>query len=313
MSTPGPAHRRGLAAGIGAYLLWGFLPLYFPLVGAASALEISAHRVVWSWAICMVLLLGFARFGEFRALLRDRARIVRLAAAAVLLSANWLVFVFAVVTNRVVEASLGYFINPLVTVILAMVFLREKVNRPQLVGLGIAAAGIVVLTLETGGLPWLSLVLACSFGFYGLMKKKVAPHVSAVAGFAAETTVVLPAALGYLTYLAVTGAGSFAVEVGPLGTRADFALLLVFSGVATTAPLLAFAAATRRIPLVTIGMIQFITPIMQFLTGVVIYREAMSPGRWVGFVCVWAALLVLSADALRKARSRPIPPAQASR
>lgn len=302
--SPSGDARRGFLAGVGAYLLWGFLPLYFPLLGPATALEISAHRVVWSWVVCLVLLAAFSGLGQLTALLRDRRRMPRLALAAVLLSTNWLIFVVAVVTNRVVEASLGYFINPLVTVLLAVVFLRERINRLQLVGLAIAGVGIVVLTVETGTFPWLSVTLAFSFGFYGLIKKKMA-DVPEVAGFAAETTVVLPLALGYLLTLAAAGTGTFAVAVGPLGSRLDHSLLLAFSGIATTAPLLLFAAATRRIPLVTVGMIQFMTPIMQFLTGVFIFDEVMSPGRWVGFVCVWIALVVLSLDAIRKARSRP--------
>ena len=303
--SPASGSRQGLAAGVGAYLLWGFLPLYFPLLGPASPLDISAHRVVWSWLVCLLLLAITSRFGEYTALLRNRRRMSRLALAAVLLSANWLIFLIGVLTGRVVEASLGYFMNPLVTVLLAVLVLRERINRAQWLGLGIAAAGLGVLTYENGRVPWISLGLAFSFGLYGLMKKQVAADVPALAGFTAETTALLPLALGYLAVITAQGTGTFGVADGPFGTRLDHVLLLMFSGVATAVPLLLFAAATRRIPLVTVGMIQFMTPIMQFLTGVFIYGEVMSPGRWIGFVCVWLALIVLSADALRKARQRP--------
>lgn len=305
--TPSSESARGLAAGVGAYLLWGFLPLYFPLLEPATPLDISAHRVVWSWVVCLILLLALSRFGQYTALLRDRRRMGALALAAVLLSANWLIFLVGVLTGRVVEASLGYFMNPIVTVILAVLVLRESINRAQLLGLAIAAAGMVVLTVENGRIPWISLGLAFSFGLYGLMKKRVAADVPALAGFAAETTALLPLAVGYLAVITHLGIGTFGVAEGPTGSRAGHVLLLMFSGVATAVPLLLFAAATRRIPLVTVGMIQFMTPVMQFLTGVFIYGEQMSTGRWVGFVCVWCALIVLSIDALRKARSRPRP------
>lgn len=299
--------RRGFAAGVGAYLLWGFLPLYFPLLEPATPLAISAHRVVWSWIVCLILLFAVSRFKEYTSLLRNRKRMARLALAAVFLSANWLIFLVGVLTGRVVEASLGYFMNPIVTVVLAVLVLRERVNRAQVVGLAIAAAGMVVLTVENGKVPWISLGLAFSFGMYGLMKKQVASDVPALAGFAAETTALLPLAIGYLAVISYLGTSTFGTAEGPLGSHSGHVLLLMFSGIATAGPLLLFAAATRRIPLVTIGMIQFMTPILQFLTGVFIYGEEMSPGRWVGFVCVWLALIVLSMDAIRKARQRPTP------
>src|SRR5699024_8059498 len=191
-----------------------------------------AHRVVWSWLVCLLLLAVTARFGEYTALLRNRQRMSRLALAAVLLSANWLIFLIGVLTGRVVEASLGYFMNPLVTVLLAVVVLRERINRAQWLGLGIAAAGLGVLTYENGRVPWISLGLAFSFGLYGLMKKQVAADVPALAGFTAETTALLPLALGYLAVLTAQGSGTFGVADGPFGTRLDHVLLLMFSGIA---------------------------------------------------------------------------------
>src|SRR5690625_1817867 len=306
MTTSSPASpSRGFIAGVGAYLLWGFLPLYFPLLEPATPLDISAHRVVWSWVVCLALLWISSRFREYVALMRQPRQVLRLGLAALLLSANWLIFLIGVLAGRVVEASLGYFINPILTVVLAVVVLGEKINRTQVLGVGVAAVGMVVFAWETGTIPWSSLGLALSFGLYGLMKKQLAPNVPALAGFAAETTALLPIAVAYLAGLILFGDSTLGVAVGPLGTRTDHMALIAFSGVATAVPLLLFAAATRRIPLVTIGMIQFMTPIMQFLTGVFIYGEVMSPGRWIGFVCVWLALIVLSADALRKARQRP--------
>lgn len=306
MSTVSEA-RRGFFATLGAYILWGFLPLYFPLLVPATALDISAHRVLWSWVICLILLAATGTFSQFTTLMRDRRRAARLALAAILLSANWLIFLIGVLTGRVVETSLGYFLNPLFTVVLAVVVLGESINRTQLIGLAVAAVGMVVLVVETATFPWISISLAFSFGLYGLIKKQVSADVGALPGFAVETTALLPLAIGYLAYIVYAGSNTFGVATGPLGTRTDHVALMMFAGVATTTPLLLFAGGTRRIPLVTIGMIQFVTPIMQFLTGVFIYNEEMSAGRWIGFIGVWLALIIVSFDAVRKFRSRPKP------
>lgn len=303
--SPRSQERSGFTAGVGAYLLWGFLPLYFPLLEPATPLDISAHRVVWSWVVCLLLLMAVRGVRSYGSLLRNRHVMPRLALAAVLLSTNWLIFLFGVLTGRVVEASLGYFMNPIVTVVLAVVVLREKVSPKQVLGISIAAAGMLVLTVENGQIPWISLGLAFSFGLYGLMKKQVAQDVPALVGFAAETTALLPIAVVYLVVLTITGESTFGVAAGPVGGVGGHVGLVMFSGVATAVPLLLFAAATRRIPLVTIGMIQFMTPIMQFLTGVFIFNEQMSTGRWVGFTCVWLALVVLTVDGVQKARRNP--------
>lgn len=297
--------RHGLAAGVGAYILWGFLPLFFPLLEPAGPLTISAHRVVWSWVVCLVLLTATRRMNQLGRLLRDRNKMPRLALGSVFLSLNWLVFLIAVLTGRLVEASLGYFINPIVTVLLAVVVLKERINTAQWIALGIAASGLVVIGIEAGTVPWISFGLAFSFGLYGLVKKQISSNVPALAGLAAETTVLLPIAGIYLIVIALLGTGTFGVSTGPFGTQADHVLLLMFSGVATAVPLLLFNTATRRLPLATIGMLQFIVPIMQFSTGVYILGEYMSTGRWIGFFGVWVALIVLSADALQTARKRP--------
>lgn len=297
--------RNGLAAGVGAYLLWGILPIYFPLLEPATPLHVSAHRVVWSWVVCIVLLVVLSQWRTYTSAMRDREVFPRLALAAVLLSTNWLIFLIGVMGGRVIEAALGYFMNPIVTVLLAVVVLRERVSRAQVLGILIAGIGLVVLTIENGTVPWISIGLATTFGLYGLIKKQVSEQVPALVGLAVETTALLPIGLIYLGTLTYLGHSTFGFASGPWGTRADHVALLMFTGVLTAVPLLLFAAATRRISLVTIGMIQFMTPIMHFLTGLLYFKEEMSPGRWIGFVCVWLALSVISFEAIRNARKRP--------
>lgn len=306
-SSPTPTSQKGLAYGVGAYFMWGFLPLYFPLLVPAGPFAISAHRVVWSFVLCIILLAILGQLSEFTALMRSRERLPRLTAASLVLSVNWLVFAIAVLTGHVVDASLGYFLNPIVTVVFAVVFLRERINPLQWVALGIAASGLTVISIEHGSVPWISFALALAFGSYGLIKKQISGDVPALAGHAVETAVLLPLAVGFLIVIQILGVGTFGIAQGPVGGRWGHVLLMMFTGVATAVPLLLFNGATRRLPLVMIGMLQFIVPIMQFLTGVYIQGEEMSPGRWIGFFGVWAALIVLTIDAVHKSRRRPAP------
>ncbi|WP_276596339.1 EamA family transporter RarD [Cellulomonas fimi] len=278
--------------------MWGVLPLYFPLLQPAGAVEIIAHRVVWSLLFCVVLLLVTRTWTGFVAALRDRRTLGLLAVAAVLLAANWLVFVFGVLTDRVVDAALGYFINPLVTVALAVLVLRERLRPVQWVALGFGALAVVVITAGYGQLPWIALTLAFSFGFYGLIKNRVGRSVGAVPGLAAETLVLAPLALGYLVVLAATGQGSFA------GYGAWHAVALVSSGVVTAVPLLLFNSAARRLPLSVVGLLQYLAPVLQLLIGVVVLHEQMPVARWWGFGLVWVALVLLTVDGLRH-RVRP--------
>lgn len=297
-SPEAPLDRLGLAAGIGAYVLWGVLPLYFPLLQPAGAVEIIANRVVWSLLFC-ILLLGVTRtWGAFVAALRHRRTLGLLSIAAVLLAVNWLVFVFGILTDRVVDAALGYYINPLVTVTLAVVVLRERLRLVQWVALGFGAAAVVVITAGYGQLPWIALALALSFGFYGLIKNRVGRSVGAVPGLAVETLVLAPLAAGYLVWINATGTGTFATE------GAGHALILVSSGVVTAIPLLFFNSAARRLPLSMLGLLQYIAPTLQLIIGVVVLGEQMPAARWWGFGLVWVALALLTVDGVRNGRAQ---------
>ena len=287
--------RLGTLAGLGAYALWGLFPLYFPLLEPAGGLEIVAHRVVWSLLFIAVLLTVVRRWSLVRAAVSDRRTLVVLAGAAVLISGNWLVFVYGVNSGHVVETSLGYFINPLVSVLLGVVVFSERLRPLQWTAVGIAAVAVTVLTVDYGRPPWIALSLAFTFGLYGVMKKLV--RVEAAPGLFLETLLVVFPALVVLGVLHGQGEGSF----GTLG--ALHSVLLVLSGVATAVPLLLFAAAARRIPLSTVGLLQYLTPCMHLAIGVFVHGEPMPPVRLVGFALVWTALAVFTADTLRHARA----------
>ncbi|MBO0899595.1 EamA family transporter RarD [Cellulomonas sp. zg-ZUI22] len=295
--APATTQRAGLAAGVAAYALWGALPLYFPLLSPAGPVEVIAHRVVWSLLFCLVLLLVTRTWGAFVALLRDRGLVLRLTLAAVLLAVNWLVFVHGVTTGHVVDAALGYFINPLVTIALAVVVLGERLRPVQWAAVTFGAAAVVVITVGYGRLPWIALVLAASFGTYGLIKSRLGPRVGALPGLAAETVVLVPVALGYLLWLHAAGQGTFAPSL--------HGLALMGTGVLTAVPLLLFNSATRRLPLSTVGLLQYLTPVLQLAIGVLVAGEQMPPARWWGFALVWVALIVLTVDGVRHARRRP--------
>ncbi len=299
MSTgPTPSNRRGLAAGIGAYGLWGFLPLYLPLLDGAGALEVGAHRVVWAlgFGVITVLVVPSLRRST-RALLRDRRTLAGLAIAAVLLAANWITFVLAVFTGRVVDVALGYYINPLMTVLLAVLVLRERLRPAQWIAVGGAAAGVVVITVGYGTLPWIAVVVASTFALYGLAKNRIGRTVPAIPGLVVETAVLTPAALGYLVFLGVTGAGTFAVaSASTVLSPTWHSLALIGAGLASLLPLMLFAMATRALPLSTVGLLQFIAPTMQFLIGVLLQGEEMPMSRLAGFILVWASLAVLGVE-----------------
>jgi chloramphenicol-sensitive protein RarD len=287
--------RIGVGAGLGAYVLWGVFPLYFPLLEPAGGLEIVAHRVVWSLLVVGLLLTVRRGWAQVRSTITDRRALLVLAAAAVLIAVNWLVYVYAVNSGHVVEASLGYFINPLVSVVLGVVVFRERLRRLQWVAVGIAVVAVVVLTVDYGRPPWIALTLATSFGLYGLMKKLV--RVEAAPGLFVETAVVFVPALAVIGFLERSGDAAFAhAGVG-------HAFLLVSSGLATAVPLLLFAAATRRVPLSTVGLLQYVTPLMQLSIGVFLYGEPMPAPRLAGFAIVWLALAVFTADSVRQAHT----------
>ncbi|GIG25484.1 EamA family transporter RarD [Cellulomonas denverensis] len=298
-TTPTPTlDPRGLANGTAAYLLWGVLPLYFTLLVPAGPAEIIAHRVLWSLVFCAVVLTVGRAWGAFGTVLRSGRTLGVLAVAAVLLAVNWLTFVYGTLSGHVVDAALGYFINPIVTVGLAVLVLRERLRRLQWIALGISVLAVVVITVGVGRLPWVALTLAFSFGFYGLLKNRVGRSVGAAPSLAVETLVLAPVAAGYLIWLTAIGDSSF----GHAGTGQ--ALALVGTGVVTALPLLLFGEAARRLPLSVVGMLQYLAPILQFLIGVTVLHETMPPARWWGFALVWVALVLLTIDGVRASRAQ---------
>ena len=288
--------------GFAAYLAWGLFPLYFPLLEPAGAVEILAHRVLWSLALVGLVLV--VRTRSLRTLPRERRPLRLLAAAAVLIAINWGVYIWGVNSHHVVETSLGYFVNPLVSVALGVVALGERLRPGQWAGVGLAAIGVVVLTVDAGRVPWIALVLAASFGTYGLVKKIVG--VPAVEGLVVETAVLTPFAFGYVLIGGAFGATTFTSH------GAGHSLLLVTAGVITAIPLLAFAGAAARVPLSRLGLMQYLTPTMQFLIGVVVRHEPLPPGRLAGFIVVWVALALFTVDtAANRRRQLAVPVAPA--
>jgi len=289
--------RSGLAFAIAAYALWGFLPIYFIALEPAGPIEIVGWRVLLSLVFCLLLLTVTRAWRPFMALVRDRRILFTMGLAGVLIFVNWSTYVYATLTGQVVEAALGYFINPIVTVFLGVLVLRERLNVTQWIAVGISIVAVIVLAIGYGQLPWIALVLAFSFGFYGLIKKRVGPKVDAVSGLTLETAWLAPLAVAQLVFVAMTS-GLTMGTVSPWHSA-----LLLMAGVVTAIPLLLFAAASRRLPLIFMGFIQYFAPFIQFLVGVFILREPMPPERWIGFGLVWLALLVLTFDLIRSARS----------
>jgi chloramphenicol-sensitive protein RarD len=287
--------RKGTVLGIAAYAMWGLFPLYWPLLEPAGALEILSHRVVWSLVV-VAALLGLAK-GAWRRIPRGTRELRLLSVAAVVIAVNWGVYIWGVNHDHVVETSLGYFVNPLVTVTLAVVVLGERLRRTEWLAVAVAALGVVVLTVQAGRPPWIALVLAVSFGSYGLVKKVVG--VRPAEGLVVETAILGPLALGYLLAIGATGSGHFTTQ----GT--GHALLLAGAGPVTAIPLLAFAGAAPRVPLSRLGLMQYLTPTMQFLIGVTLRHEPLPATRLAGFVLVWLALALFSYEGWsRHRRSR---------
>lgn len=290
--------RRGASFGFGAYLLWGVFPLYFHALLPAGAIEILVHRVVWSLLVCLVLVALLRDTGWVRPLLAEPKRLIRLGLAAAFIAVNWGVYIYAVNSGQVVEAALGYFINPLVTVLFGVLLLHERLRRLQWLAVGLGAVAVVALTIDYGRVPVIALVLAGSFSTYSLLKKWIGADLGALGSFTAETALLFPFAAAALVWLEVTGRGTMTEQAPWHG------LLLASTGIATAVPLLLFAAAARRVPLTTIGLLQFMTPVLQLLCGVLLLGEQVPASRWVGFSIVWLALLVLSLDQVRNARAR---------
>jgi chloramphenicol-sensitive protein RarD len=276
-----------------AYLLWGFMPFYWKWLGSVSAVELFAHRVVWAAVLAAILVLLTQR-RELRRALSDRRAVLVSSFAGILVGANWLLYVWAVTNDHLVESSLGYYINPLVSVLLGIVILRERLTRLQLIALLLAAAGVLVLTISHGSLPWISVGLASSFAVYGLVKKT--SRLNALTSLMVEMTVVSPIAIGVIVWRAVAGSGSF-VTAG-----LDTSLLLVGTGLVTVAPLLLFGAGARRIPLSRVGFLQYIAPTLMLLIGTVVYREPFTKVHAMSFACIWTALAIYTASLVRARR-----------
>ncbi len=290
----------GILFGIGAYGLWGLLPLYFFVLAPAGAVEIVANRVVWSLIFCTLLITVTRSWRVLGAAFRNRTVIGPLSIAAALIAVNWLTYTYGVTTGQAVEASLGYFINPLVSVLLGVFVLKEKLRPLQWAAVGIGFVAVGVLTVSYGKLPWIALTLALSFGLYGFVKKRVGPRADAITSLTVETIVLAPVAAAPMIFLAVSGAASLA------SNGAGHFWLLVASGVITAVPLLFFGASARRLPMTTIGLLQYFAPVLQFIVALVVFKEAMTPDRWAGFGVVWLALLVLTVDMLLTARKNSV-------
>jgi chloramphenicol-sensitive protein RarD len=290
--------RKGLLAGAAAYGMWGLFPIYFKALASVPPLEILAHRVAWAVLLLLVLVRSREQMASLRAALRGRSLLL-LAASSLMIGLNWLVYLWSILTDRILEASLGYFITPLVSVLLGVVVLREPLERPLLIATGLAGFGVAWMTLQLGRPPWIALALALLFGGYGLLRKVVS--VGAVVGLTVETLLLLPLALGYMAWSRASGRLAF---LSGSGSRDA---LLVLSGPLTALPLLLFVGAARRLPLSSLGFLQYLSPSISFLIAVFLYREPLSLGRLLAFLCIWSGVAILLARQLRETRALPPP------
>ena len=286
--------KLGLIYGVSAYVLWGMFPLYWPLLEPANPLEIVSHRAVWTLVFCLIVLAITHALKSTLATFRRPKVAAKLFLASVLISINWLIYIWATNNDHVVEASLGYYINPLIIIAFGVVLLKEKMRRLQWVAVSIASVGVIILTVDYGRLPWVALGLALSWGTYGLVKKQLG--LGALEGLAIETMIAFIPYCGYLIFIGSKGEGQF-------GNGAGLTILLISAGAVTAIPLLLFNGSTTRLPYSTIGLMQYITPTIQFSIGVWVNNEAMPTARWVGFIFIWLALITLATDLLKSGRS----------
>ena len=274
--------------------MWGAFPLYWPLLQPANPMEIVSHRAVWSLFFCLIALGLGKQLKSTYALLKNPRVFIRLLLAAALISVNWIVYIWGVNNGHVVECALGYYINPLIVISFGVIMLREKMRKLQWTAVGFGALGVNVLTIDYGRLPWIALALAVSWGSYGLVKKQL--NLGALEGLAIETLLSLPIYGGYLIFIGLNGTGQ-------LGSSLGLSLLLIGGGVVTAIPLLLFNGSTTRLPFTIIGLLQYITPTIQFSIGVWVRHEAMPTARWIGFLIIWAALITLAIDLLKSGRT----------
>lgn len=286
--------RAGIGYGLAAYVIWGLFPLYWPLLAPTPATQILAHRMVWSLVFVAVVLVVRRRWAFVSALRSDPRRLGLLVAAAILISLNWGLYIWAINAGYVVESSLGYFITPLVVIALGVLVLKERLRRTQWTAVGVGFIAVIVITIGVGHVPWIALGLAASFGSYGLVKKLA--QTPALDSMAVETSVMALPAIGFLVFVHARGTGSF----GHIALGTD--LLLISSGVVTVVPLLCFATATRRVPLTVMGLMQYVTPVLQFALGVAVRHEKLPASEFAGFALVWVALTILGTSELRQRR-----------
>ncbi len=284
----------GLLFGVSAYTLWGLFPIYWPLLKPANPLEIVSHRAVWTLVFCFIILSLTKTLSSTLAILKRPKIVAGLCLSSILISINWIIYIYAANTGHVVEASLGYYINPIVVIATGVIILKEKMRPLQWAAVGIATLGVIVLTIDYGRLPWIALGLALSWGSYGLVKKKLG--LGALEGLSIETLLSSGAYLGYLIWLGNTGDGQFL-------NSWKITLLFIGGGAVTAIPLLLFNGSTNRLPLTLIGLLQYITPTIQFCIGVWYYNEAMPGARWAGFLIIWIALTTLAFDLVKSGRS----------
>ena len=286
--------KLGLVYGVSAYVLWGMFPLYWPLLEPANPLEIVSHRAVWTMVFCLIVLYLTKALKSTLATFKRPEVASKLFATTILISINWLVYIWATNNGHVVEASLGYYINPLIVIAFGVILLKEKMRPLQWAAVSIASIGVLVLTIDYGRLPWVALGLALSWGGYGLMKKQLG--LGALEGLAIETLIAFIPYCGYLIFIGAKGEGQFGHGVG-------LTVLLISAGAITAIPLLLFNGSTTRLPFTTIGLLQYITPTLTFAIGVWIRHEAMPTARWVGFIFIWLALTTLTVDLVRSGRA----------
>jgi chloramphenicol-sensitive protein RarD len=284
----------GLLFGVSAYTLWGLFPIYWPLLKPANPLEIVSHRAVWTLVFCFIILSLTKTLSSTLAILKRPKIVAGLFLSSILISINWIIYIYAANTGHVVEASLGYYINPIVVIATGVIILKEKMRPLQWAAVGIATLGVIVLTIDYGRLPWIALGLALSWGSYGLVKKKLG--LGALEGLSIETLLSSGVYLGYLIWLGNTGDGQFL-------NSWKITLLFIGGGAVTAIPLLLFNGSTNRLPLTLIGLLQYITPTIQFCIGVWYYNEAMPGARWAGFLIIWIALITLAFDLVKSGRS----------
>ncbi len=289
-----PGSAAGLGYGIVAYLIWGFFPVYFKALSAVPPLQVVAHRIVWSVLFLWIIIALRGTWRDLRDAFRNTRALLLLTVSALLIATNWLVFIIAVGHAQVIQSSLGYFMTPFISVLLGVIFLQERLRRIQLISLILAAMGVVLLTLQYGHFPWVALLLALTFGSYGLFRKIVT--VDSLTGLTVETLLLGPAALGYLVYLFVQGTSA----VPSVGLQTSS--LLALAGVVTAVPLLLFASAARRLRLATIGFLQYITPTLHFLLAVLLYKEPFTKAHLTSFLFIWGGLCCYSYDAWRGMR-----------